>query len=144
MLMAVPAAARAQPEPAPTAASAAPAAQDQIIDFSADQVTYDSDADVVTAAGEVRMSRDGNYVSADQVIWNRKTGQVHAKGNVVMLSPQEDKFIGDNVELTDTLRDGAIDNLLVVLENGARLAATHGTRTTMSPRSRTPFTPHAP
>jgi len=126
MLMAVSAAARAQAEVTPPAAPAAP---DEIIDFSADQVTYDSDADVVTAAGEVRMSRDGNYVSADQVIWNRKTGQVYAKGNVVMLSPQGDKFIGDNVQLTDTLRDGAIDNLLVVLESGARVAATHGTRT---------------
>ena len=126
MLMAVPAGARAQPQPAP---AAGPAEPDQIIDFSADQVTYDSDADVVTAAGEVRMSRDGNYVSADQVVWDRKTGQVHASGNVVMLSPQGDKFIGDKVELTDTLRDGAIDNLLVVLESGARLAATHGTRT---------------
>ena len=126
--MAYPAAARAQAgptNPVPTASSG----EEQIIEFSADQVTYDSDADVVTAAGEVRMSRDGNYVSADQVIWNRKTGQVYAKGNVVMLSPQGDKFIGDDVELTDTLRDGAVDNLLVVLESGARIAATHGTRT---------------
>ena len=127
MLMAVPAAARAEPAPpAPTALSSTP---DQIIDFSADQVVYDSDADVVTASGEVRMSRDGNYVAADEVRWNRNSGRVYAKGNVVMLSPQGDKFIGDSVELTDTLRDGAIDNLLVVLENGARVAATHGTRT---------------
>ncbi len=103
--------------------------QEQVIDFSADQVTYDSNADVVTASGEVRMSRDGNYVAADQVTWNRKTGRVYAQGNVVMLSPQGDKFVGDDVELTDTLRDGAVDNLLVVLESGARLAAAHGTRT---------------
>ena len=125
MLMAVPAAARAQAD-----ATAAPSpVQEQVIDFSADQVTYDSNADVVTASGEVRMSRDGNYVAADQVTWNRKTGRVYAQGNVVMLSPQGDKFVGDDVELTDTLRDGAVDNLLVVLESGARLAAAHGTRT---------------
>ena len=60
---------------------------DQIVEFSADQVTYDSNADVVTASGEVRMNRDGNYLAADQVIWNRKTGQVCAKGNVVVLTP---------------------------------------------------------
>ena len=76
------------------------------IEFSADQVTYDSDADVVTASGEVRMSREGNYLAADQVVWNRKTGEVRANGEVVMITPQGDKLIGENVVLTDTLRDG--------------------------------------
>ena len=76
------------------------------------QVTYDSQADVVTASGAVRMERDGNYVAADQVVWNRKTGEVRALGNVVVMNPQGDKFIGDNVVLTDTLRDGTVDNLL--------------------------------
>jgi LPS-assembly protein len=37
-------------------------------------------------------------------------------------------LIGDNVQLTDTLRDGTIDNLMVVLESGGRLAARRGTR----------------
>ena len=68
-----------------------------------DQVTYDSDADVVTATGAVRMERDGNYLAADQVVWNRKTGEVRADGNVVVINPQGDKLIGDNVVLTDTL-----------------------------------------
>ena len=103
-------------------------AADQIVEFSADQVIYDSDADVVTATGAVRMSREGNYLAADQVVWNRKTGEVRAEGNVVVVNPQGDKLIGDNVVLTDTLRDGTIDNLLVVLESGGRIAASRGTR----------------
>ncbi len=45
-----------------------------------------------------------------------------------MLTPQGDKLIGDNVQLTDTLRDGTIDNLMVVLESGGRIAAQRGTR----------------
>ena len=118
---------------APVAAAAQPAApateQEQIVEFSADQVTYDSDADVVTASGAVRMNREGNYLAADEVVWNRKTGQVYAKGSVVLLTPQGDKLIGDNVQLTDTLRDGTVNNLMVVLEGGARLAAARGTRT---------------
>ena len=93
------------------------------IDFSADQVSYDSDAELVTATGEVRMSRDGNYLAADQVTWNRKTGEVRALGNVVVVNPQGDKLIGENVVLTDTLRDGTIENLLVVLDSGGRIAA---------------------
>jgi LPS-assembly protein len=122
MLVAVPVAATAQPAPPTTE-------QEQIVEFSADQVTYDSDADIVTASGAVRMNREGNYLAADEVVWNRKTGQVYAKGSVVLLTPQGDKLIGDNVQLTDTLRDGTVNNLMVVLEGGARLAAARGTRT---------------
>jgi LPS-assembly protein len=125
MLM-VPAVAAAQTTIVPTAP--APAPDDQMIDFSADQVSYDSDADVVTASGEVRMRRDGNYVAADKLIWDRKSGQVYAQGNVVLLTPQGDKLVGDTVQLTDTLQDGTVSNLLVVLENGARVAATRGAR----------------
>jgi LPS-assembly protein len=125
MLMAAPGAA-AQTVSSPPAA---PAAQDQIVEFSADAVTYDGDSDIVTASGDVRMNREGNYLAADKVVWERKTGQVTAQGNVVLLTPQGDKLVGDSVQLTDTLRDGTVSNLLVVLENGARLAATRGTRT---------------
>ena len=113
-------------EPAPV--SAEPAETDEVIEFSAEQVTYDSQADVVTASGAVRMERDGNHVASDQVVWNRKTGEVRALGNVVVMNPQGDKLVGDNVVLSDTLRDGTVDNLLVVLESGGRIAANRGRR----------------
>jgi LPS-assembly protein len=125
MLLPVPALAQSPASPPAPAQAPAP---DEIVAFSADQVIYDSDADVVTASGEVRMNRDGNYLAADQVVWDRKSGQVRAVGNVVVLTPQGDKLIGQNVQLTDTLRDGTVDNLMVVLESGGRIAATRGTR----------------
>jgi LPS-assembly protein len=124
MIFSVPAAAAEQP----AAASAPAPAPDESVTFSADQVTYDSDAEVVTAAGEVRMNRQGQFLAADQVTWDRKSGQVYAKGNVVLVTPEGDKLVGDTVQLTDTLRDGTINNLLVVLENGGRIAAAHGAR----------------
>jgi LPS-assembly protein len=132
MLVAIPAGALAQPAEAPPPAPGAPAVvtanPDQIVGFSADEVTYDSDADVVTASGDVRMNREGNYLAADKVIWDRKTGQVYARGNVVVVTPEGDKLVGDNVQLTDSMRDGTVDNLMVVLESGGRIAARHGAR----------------
>ena len=116
-------------EPGPTIGGPpAPAETDEVVEFSAEQVTYDSQADVVTASGAVRMERDGNHVASDRVVWNRKTGEVRALGNVVVMNPQGDKFIGDDVVLTDTLRDGTVDNLLIVLESGGRIAANRGRR----------------
>ena len=99
-----------------------------MVDFSANQVIYDSNADLVTAAGQVRMSREGNFLAANQVSWDRKSGRVVAEGDVVVVNPEGDKLVGDRVELTDTLRDGTIDNLLAILESGGRIAAARGSR----------------
>jgi LPS-assembly protein len=125
LLLALPGAALAQEQPAPPAQPA----EEPTVDFSADQVTYESQADFIVAEGQVRMAREGNYLAADRVSWDRKSGQVVAQGNVVVVTPEGDKLIGDRVNLTDSLRDGTVENLLVVLESGGRIAAVRGTRT---------------
>lgn len=112
--------------PAPQDPAAMPA-QDQIR-FSADRLEYDSDADVVTAVGEVRMYRETERLRADRVVWNRKTGKVVANGNIAVTNPQGDTAYGDSIELTDSLKDGVVDNMLIVLNRGGRLAAQRGTR----------------
>ena len=127
LLLAVPTAGWAQ-DAAAAVESPVPAAQDGTIDFAADQVAYENDSEVVTASGAVRLARDGNYLAADRVTWDRKSGKVQAAGNVVVLDPQGNKLIGDKVDLTDSLKDGTIDNLLVVLDTGGRVAARRGSR----------------
>ena len=122
LLMALPVAAAAQVAPA-----AQPTTEPQI-EFSADEVIYDGRADVLTAQGRVRMSREGNYLAAERVSWDRMTGQLVAEGDVVVMTPEGDKLIGERVDLTDTLRDGTVENLLIVLESGGRIAAARGTR----------------
>ncbi|URD62138.1 LPS assembly protein LptD [Sphingomonas sp. KRR8] len=131
LVLAVPAAAQsvAAPTAPVVAATPAPAAAPQPpVDFSADIVTYDDQQDVLTAQGRVRLARDGNYVAADKVTWTRATGQVVATGNVVAVNPQGDKFVGDSAVLTDDIKKATVQNLLVVLESGARLAARSATR----------------
>jgi LPS-assembly protein len=101
---------------------------DAPITFSADLVEYNSNSEVVTARGDVFMFRDGNRLLADQIEWSRETGEVRASGNVRVSSPEGDRAYGDSVVLESNLRDGVIENLLVVLENGARLAAVRAVR----------------
>lgn len=132
VLLTVPAHAQdlgAQPavEPPPPAAPATAATGDQV-DFSADGLEYDSNEDVVTATGDVRMFRDGNRLRADKIVWNRKTGKVVASGNIAIVNPQGDTAYGDSIDLTDSLKDGVVENILVVLDEGGRLAANRGTR----------------
>ncbi|MBD8471291.1 LPS-assembly protein LptD [Sphingomonas sp. CFBP 8765] len=110
-----------------TPTSSTPTDPDQV-QFSASGLEYDTDADIVTATGEVRMFRQGDRLRADKVVWNRKTGKVLATGNIAVTNPQGDIAYGDSIELTDSLKDGVVDNMLVVLEQGGRLAAKQGTR----------------
>ena len=98
------------------------------IEFSAEEIEYNADEDIVTARGQVRMNRDGYWLAADEVSWNRRTGVVTALGNVVTLGPVGDRIIGDRVVLDEELKTGAVENLLVALESGGRIAAHRATR----------------
>jgi LPS-assembly protein len=124
-LIALPAAVRAQDV---VAATAPQPAVEPVIEFSADEVAYENAADVVTARGRVRMAREGNYLAADNVRWDRASGRVIAEGNVVLMTPQGDKLVSERIDLTDSLRDGTVENLLIVLEGGGRIAADRGSR----------------
>ncbi|MEJ7927699.1 LPS assembly protein LptD [Sphingobium sp. AN641] len=104
-----------------------PASDDQI-GFSADALEYNSEADVVTARGSVQLLREGNRLRADTVVWNRTTGKVEAQGNVSVTDPEGNVAYGDRFDVTDTLKDGVVDNMLIVLESGGRLASAKGTR----------------
>ena len=131
LLLCVPGAALAQAEAAPGAlvppSDAAPE-REREVEFSSDELTYDTRAEIVTAAGNVRMESEGNRLRADRIVWNRRTGEVRAEGNVRVVSPEGDAAYGDSVDLTDTLRDGVVENLLLVLADGGRLAAQEAER----------------
>lgn len=105
-----------------------PIAAGDVIGFAADEMRYDEKAQIVSASGSVRLNRDAWRLAADAIEYNRTTGVVIATGNVVTTDPQGNQAFGDRIELTDSLRDGAIDNMLLVLTDGGRLAAVEGQR----------------
>jgi len=109
--------------PAPTGASPS-----DDIRFQADRVTYGSDADRVTATGNVVLRRGEQTVRADSVIWDRQTGKIEAMGNIRFVDDAGNVLYTDRVELTDTLKAGATENMLLVLRQGGRLAAKRGER----------------
>jgi LPS-assembly protein len=121
-----PAAAIAQQAPAPNPPQGAEAARQ--ITFSADQLVYDSDNDIVTASGAVHMISEGDELYADTVTWNRKTDEAHAQGHVRVINAQGDVAYSETATLTNNLKNGVAENMLLVLQNGGRLAAQRATR----------------
>ncbi len=117
-----------RPVAPPNPVDAPSPAKDDQVQFSAGAIDYDFNADIVTATGEVRMARQGERLRADKVVWNRKTGKVTATGNIAVTNPEGDIAYGDSIDLTDSLKDGVVENMLIVLERGGRIAADRGTR----------------
>lgn len=113
----------AQEQPPTVAPAPPPTGEAAVVQFSSDRLEYDQNAEIVTAAGEVRMRREGYDLRANSVVWNRTSGEVRAIGAVRIISPEGDIAYADNVVLEDTLRDGVVENLLLVLADGGRLAA---------------------
>ena len=98
------------------------------IAFEADGISYDGNNEVVTATGNVVLRRSGQSVRADSVSWNRTSGQIVASGNVRFVDADGNQLFTERVELTDELKAGAMENLLLALREGGRLAAVRGER----------------
>src|SRR3546814_15382713 len=111
--------------------------ESRVIDFKADKLDYDSEAETVVASGNVRMMSEGNRVRADQVSWDRTTGRVIATGNVAATTAEGDTAYGDRFELTDTLRDAVGHKTLPCLTSGGPIPPRTRRRTTQERRSGT-------
>jgi LPS-assembly protein len=106
----------------------APPEGPRAIDFEADELRFDSEADIVTATGNVVLRSRGQSVRADSVTWNRKTGSIQAEGSIRLVDEHGNQLFTDKLELTEELEAGMMENLLIALAEGARLAARSGER----------------
>lgn len=98
------------------------------IELSAETVHYHIDERVVTAAGAVLVKHEGYVLLADQVVYDEKTGEGHAEGNVKLRDPNGNVMSADRIELNDTLKEGFVSNVRLLLADGSRVAARQGRR----------------
>ena len=103
-------------------------AESEQIGFEADRLEYQQDSEVVKAIGNVVLRRGNQTVRSDTVTWNRQTGQIFAEGNIRFVDADGNQLYVDKLELTDELKAGAMENMLLALREGGRLAAEKGTR----------------
>lgn len=103
------------------------------VSFEADDVQYEQNSELVTASGNVVLRRRDEKgqvqsVRSDKVTWDRKSGRILADGNVRMVDQDGNQLYTEQVELTDELKTGMMENLLLVMREGGRLAALKGER----------------
>ncbi|WP_370182940.1 LPS-assembly protein LptD [Alteriqipengyuania sp.] len=107
---------------------APPPGTDREIAFEADTLEYNSDTDTVVAHGNVLLREGERSVRADQVRWDRPAGRIDASGNVRYVDGDGNQVYASEIELTDKFETGALEDLLLVLREGGRLAAERGER----------------
>ncbi|PCI32713.1 MAG: hypothetical protein COB54_06355 [Alphaproteobacteria bacterium] len=99
------------------------------INFSAENVVYDSAKDRVIATGDVNLYQGRNVLKADKVIFNRKTHEVKATGNISIRDGNGNIMFLDETILTDGFKDGFIRNIRVLFADDGHLIAQEGRRT---------------
>ncbi|MBO9499401.1 MAG: LPS-assembly protein LptD [Novosphingobium sp.] len=109
-------------------ASGSPAVAEETreVAFEADNLDYNYDNEIVTASGNVVMRSEGQSMRADKVVWNRKTDKINATGNIRFVDKDGNILYSDSMELTDDFKVGAMQNLLLAMREGGRLAANAG------------------
>lgn len=111
-----------------THVAAAEVEKEPPISFSADRVRYDRELSVITATGNVEVTRVDRVLRADTITYNQQTDVVTASGNIVLVEPTGEVTFGQYMELTGDFKDGIIEDIGILLKDGARFAAAGGRR----------------
>lgn len=103
-----------QPAPAPAPSPGPPLGRDPVI-LTADEVTFDSRSEVVTARGSVELSRGGRRLLAKQIIYDQAVDRVTAQGDVALIEPSGEVFFASSLEVTGDLREATIEGFKALL-----------------------------
>lgn len=96
--------------------------------IEADQLTYDTENEIVVAIGNVEIVYDERTLMADKVTYNQKTDTIVADGNVSLTEATGEVFFAEHAELKDELKEGVIGAIRVLLADDSLMAANQGTR----------------
>jgi LPS-assembly protein len=94
----------------------------------ADRVEHDTETNVVTASGNVEVTRGERRLLADLLRYDQEADLMEAEGNVALLDPSGDTLFADRVVLSGDLREGVAEQLRARLVDNSLLAAEGGRR----------------
>ncbi|MGI9510444.1 MAG: LPS-assembly protein LptD, partial [Geminicoccaceae bacterium] len=102
----------------------------------AERVDVDEPGEIVTASGNVEITRGNRRLLADKVRYFQTEDRIEALGNVTLLEPGGQAIYAETLTVSGDLKDGIIEGLRARLDKNSRLAATSarridGTRTEM-------------
>jgi len=94
--------------------------------LEADSIEYnkfDNNNVVITANGNVLLTKDKKKLHADQLIYNQSINKVTAKGNIILELATGEKIISQEIILDKDFAEAAIDNMHFIFSDGTVLSA---------------------
>lgn len=70
------------------------------------EITYDFDRDLIVATGNVQVYYDGNTVQAQQIVFDRKSQQLRAAGNVIFIEANGTVVRTEEMVLSEDFSEG--------------------------------------
>lgn len=96
----------------------------------ANELTYNQDAQRVTARGGVQIYYNRFRMVAQRVEYDQKTGRVMASGNIELIEPGGTRVYAEELDVTDDFGQGFLNSLRVETTDNTRLAAESAERQT--------------
>ena len=90
----------------------------------ADELHFNSDTGIITAAGRVGLSYIGYYANSDRMRFNQRTRELLLEGNVRIIDPGGIEYTADRVEVTNGFKDAVLDAMVMVTPDGAMVTGT--------------------
>jgi len=91
--------------------------------FSSDQMDVDRELGIVTARGNVEVTYNERTLSADTISYNQKADVLTASGNIILLDPSGDVSFAEHMEISGDFKNGIVRDIRVILSDSSRIAA---------------------
>ncbi|MBA3813741.1 MAG: LPS-assembly protein LptD [Alphaproteobacteria bacterium] len=96
--------------------------------YYADSQTYDRELGILILKGHVEFNHQGNVMEAEYVTYNEQADIVTASGNVRLRKPDGEIDFADYLELTGDMKEGILLQLRSLLEDDSKIVALEGRR----------------
>ncbi|MGN1091606.1 MAG: LPS assembly protein LptD [Alphaproteobacteria bacterium] len=97
--------------------------KDAPVDFEADLISYDQNNGIITAQGNVVLTQQGTTVKADKLVFNQKTQQGEAVGNVVIIRPDGVEIKSEKISLSDAFNEAQLEGIVLTFADGSTFKA---------------------
>ncbi|MBB4210265.1 LPS-assembly protein [Rhodothalassium salexigens DSM 2132] len=98
------------------------------VTFSARRLTYEPAENKIYAEGRVRVEQNGYVLEAGALTYDRDAGTITARDGVRITDPDGNLIAADRAVVADSLAEGTIENVTLLLEDGSRARAATGER----------------
>ncbi|HET9067212.1 MAG TPA: LPS assembly protein LptD, partial [Amaricoccus sp.] len=112
-----------------TAPAQEPPAPPSPASLIADEVTYDRETGILTAAGNVEVLYQGRVLRAERIIYDEPRNEIRAEGGLLLTDPAGGVLMAESAALTPDLEEGLITSARLLIAGRMQMAAAEVRRT---------------